>query len=225
MDSQPDRARETLALLLEVSQSFHALMGVDALLPLIPEKLGVLLDAEACSIILYDAERHELYFQVSSDDRLESGARLKEIRFPASEGISGWVVREGQSVLVPDVSREPRFYHAVDRELGTQSRSLICAPLRTRSGTLGVTQAINKRSGPFTEDDLGLLDAERGASRSLWRTRSSTRPCDARRKLSIGTTSSCDGRSATTFGESSGRARCSARRSIRRAAPRRPGRR
>ena len=27
MDSQPDRARETLALFLEVSQSFHALMG------------------------------------------------------------------------------------------------------------------------------------------------------------------------------------------------------
>ena len=141
MDSQPDRARETLALFLEVSQSFHALMGADALLPLITEKLGVLLDAEACSIILYDAERHELYFQVSSDDRLDSSARLKEIRFPASEGISGWVLREGQSVLVPDVSREPRFYHAVDRQLGTQSRSLICAPLRTRSGTLGVTQA------------------------------------------------------------------------------------
>ena len=104
-----------------------------------------------------------VYFQVSSDDRLESSARLKEIRFPASEGISGWVLREGQSVLVPDVSREPRFYHAVDRELGTKSRSLICAPLRTRSGTLGVTQAINKRSGPFTEDDLGLLNAIAGS--------------------------------------------------------------
>ena len=85
MDSLRDRARETLALLLEVSRSFHALIGVDALLQLITEKLRVLLDAEACSVILYDAERHELYFPVSSDDRLESTARLKEIRFPASE--------------------------------------------------------------------------------------------------------------------------------------------
>ena len=63
-------------------------MGAEALLPLITEKLRVLLDAEACSIILYDTERQELYFQGSSDDRLESSARLKEIRFPASEGIS-----------------------------------------------------------------------------------------------------------------------------------------
>ena len=163
MDLVGDRAGETLALLLEVSRSFHALTDVDALLPLIAEKLGVLLDAEACSVILYDAERHELYFQVSSDDRLESSARLKELRFPASEGISGWVLREGQSVLVPDVSREPRFYHAVDREVGTQSRSLICAPLRARSGILGVTQVINKRSGPFTEDDLALLNAVAGS--------------------------------------------------------------
>ena len=83
MDALPDRARETLALLLEVSRSFHAVMGVDALLPLITEKLRVLLDAEACSVILYDAERHELYFPASSDDRLESTARLKEIRYQA----------------------------------------------------------------------------------------------------------------------------------------------
>ena len=163
MDSLRDRARETLALLLEVSRSFHALIGVDALLQLITEKLRVLLDAEACSVILYDAERHELYFPESSDDRLESTARLKAVRFPASEGISGWVLREGQSVLVPDVSREPRFYHAVDRAMGTESRSLICAPLRTRSGILGVTEVINKRSAPFTEDDLDLLNAMAGS--------------------------------------------------------------
>jgi Nif-specific regulatory protein len=163
MEPLGDRAGETLALLLEVTRSFHALTAVEELFPLITEKLRGLLDAEACSVILYDAERHELYFTVSSDDRLDSTARLTEIRFPASEGISGWVLREGQSVLVPDVSREPRFYHAVDREMGTQSHSLICAPLRTRSGILGVTQVINKRKGPFTEDDLGLLKAMAGS--------------------------------------------------------------
>ena len=162
-DALPDRSRETLALFLEVSRSFHALVTVDALLPVITERMRELLDAEACSVILYDAERQELYFPVSSDDRLESCDRLREIRFPASEGVSGWALREGQSVLVPDVSREPRFYGAVDLAVGTQSRSLICAPLRTRSGIVGVTQVINKRSGPFTEDDLSLLNAVAGS--------------------------------------------------------------
>ena len=63
----------------------------------------------------------------------------------------------------PGREPEPRFYHAVDREVGTRSWSLICAPLRARSGILGVTQVINKRSGPFTEDDLDLLNAVAGS--------------------------------------------------------------
>ncbi len=161
--SQPEREHEALALFLEMSHSFHALVDVEALLPLILDKLTALMDAEASSVILYDAERGELYFPVASDDRLESPDRLKEVRFPATEGISGWVLREGQSVLVPDVPRDPRFYRSVDRQMGTQSRSLICAPLRTRSGIIGVTQVINKKHGPFTQEDLGLLDAIAGS--------------------------------------------------------------
>jgi Nif-specific regulatory protein len=162
VDPVPGRERETLALFLEMSRSFHALVEPGELLPVITEKLRALLDAEACSVILYDREREELYFPVSSDARLDSPERLKEIRFPATQGISGWVLREGRSVLVEDAARDPRFYQAVDRQVGTESRSLICAPLRTRSGIIGVTQVINKRAGPFTEDDLALLDAVAG---------------------------------------------------------------
>jgi Nif-specific regulatory protein len=159
----PGRDRAILELLLELSRAFHALLPVEDLLPRITGELKRLMDAEACSVILYDAERGELYFPVSSDDRLGSPDRLREVRFPAAQGISGWVLREGRSVLVPDVSKDPRFYQAVDREVGTESRSLICAPLRTRAGIIGVMQVINRRTGPFTQDDLGLLDAVAGS--------------------------------------------------------------
>jgi Nif-specific regulatory protein len=161
MDPFPS-AQAALALFLEVSRSFHALVEPDKLLPLITDRVRTLLDAEACSVILYDADRGELYIPVSSDTRGESADRLREVRFPATAGIAGWVLREGQSVLVPDVARDPRFYDAVDRHTGTASRSLLCAPLRTRSGTIGVTQVINKRAGVFTPDDLDLLDAMAG---------------------------------------------------------------
>ena len=112
MDPMSGRERETLALFLEVSRSFHELADVDALLPLITEKVKALIGAEACSVILYDAARDEFYFPVSSDERLDSPDRLKEIRVPATEGISGWVLRQGRSVLVPDVARDSRFSKA-----------------------------------------------------------------------------------------------------------------
>src|SRR5262245_32379828 len=162
MEVSPNRSQAVLALFLEVSRSFHALVAPEKLLPLITERVRTLLDAEACSVILYDADRGELYIPVSSDARMESSDRLRNVHFPASQGLAGWVFREGQSVLVADVARDPRFYDAVDRQTGTASRSLLCAPLRTRSGTIGVTQVINKRSGVFTQDDLDLLDAIAG---------------------------------------------------------------
>jgi Nif-specific regulatory protein len=162
MDAVPDRTRDTLALFLETSRSFHELVDLEALLPVMMEKLKSLLGAEASSIILYDPGHDEFYFPVSTDERLDASQRIREIRFPASQGISGVVLRDGRSMLVPDVSREPRFYQTVDRQVGTASRSLICAPLRTRSGIIGVTQVVNKKEGTFTPDDLALLEAVAG---------------------------------------------------------------
>jgi transcriptional regulator with GAF, ATPase, and Fis domain len=164
LDIEPaaDREREALALLLEVSRSFHALMEVEDLLRLIVGKLKVLMRAEASSVILYDPVRREFFFPACHDERLQAPDSLGEVRFPADQGISGWVLQHGTSVLVPDVSRDPRFYQAVDRELGTETRSLICAPLRTRSGIVGVAQVINKKEGSFSQEDLSFLDAIAG---------------------------------------------------------------
>jgi Nif-specific regulatory protein len=162
METSPSRPQAALALFLEVSRSFHALVEPNELLSLVTERVRTLLDAEACSVILYDADREELYIPVSSDARIDSPERLREVRFSATSGIAGWVLREDQSVLVADVAKDPRFYDAVDRQTGTASRSLLCAPLRTRSGIIGVTQVINKKSGVFTTDDLELLDAIAG---------------------------------------------------------------
>ncbi|HSF02468.1 MAG TPA: sigma 54-interacting transcriptional regulator, partial [Solirubrobacterales bacterium] len=146
----------------QVNHSLHALVPPEQLLRRTVERVKTLFNAEACSIILYDEAKGELFIPVASDDRAGATDRLREVRFPATQGISGWVLREGRSVLVPDVSQDPRFYHAVDRQVGTETRSVICAPLRTHAGIIGVTQAINKRDGTFSGEDLDLLDAIAG---------------------------------------------------------------
>jgi transcriptional regulator with GAF, ATPase, and Fis domain len=163
IEPRAERRDETLALLMEVSRSFHALLDVEEVLALVTRNLRALLGAEACSVILYDAVRREFYFPAADDDRLGDGERLREVRFPADRGIAGWVLAHDTSALVADAESDPRFYAAVDREVGTRTRSVICAPLRTRAGVIGVTQAINKRTGPFTDADLALLDALAGS--------------------------------------------------------------
>jgi serine phosphatase RsbU (regulator of sigma subunit) len=124
------------------------------------EKCRELLDAEGAAILLLDPERDELYFPWVADATSEIGGRLRSLRFPADRGIAGAVLRAGAPLRVDDVSSDPRFYADVDRQTGVTTRALLCAPLRTRQGTIGVIQVVNARPGAaFTDDQLAFLEA------------------------------------------------------------------
>ncbi len=148
-----------LSLLYQTAATLHTLHDdYKTLLKMTTEKAKELLGAEACSLILLDEERQELFFPVFSDERLTDQKTLAEIRFPAHEGLAGRSLREGRSFLVSDVSREPGFYAKVDEYTNLTTRSLLCVPLRTLRGNIGVLEVINKKEGEFTEEDLNFLE-------------------------------------------------------------------
>jgi len=60
-------------------------------------------------------------------------------------------------VLVPDVSKDRRFFSDFDRESGFATRSILCVPLQAKGQTIGAVEAMNKKIGPFDEEDLRLL--------------------------------------------------------------------
>ena len=153
---------EQLSLILDLSRSFNALIELDELLPVIIEKTQEVLDAESSAILLLDEDKHELFFPVTSDIRSERAVRLRDIRFPSDKGLAGWVLQHGTPTLVADVTQDTRFYSAVDTQTGAQTQGLLCAPLRTRHGIIGVIELRNKRAGRFTEEDLTVLEALSG---------------------------------------------------------------
>jgi HD-GYP domain-containing protein (c-di-GMP phosphodiesterase class II) len=118
------------------------------------EAATTLMDAEAGSLLLVDGERNELFFEVAVGDK---GERLKEIRIRLDEGIAGWVARTGEATIVPDVRQDPRFFGGVDAQSRFVTTNLIAAPLKVKGRVLGVLEAMNKRSGQFSRDDLTLL--------------------------------------------------------------------
>jgi len=159
----PATSTQQLELLYDVSRSLHALIELDDLLPVVVEKTKQLLGAEGCSVILLDETGRELYFPWVSPENSEVAERLRQLRMPADKGIAGTVVQTGESLLVPDVYRDPRFYSAVDQQTGGATRSIVCAPLRTQRGIIGVIECINKQSGTFTQADLTFLEALAGS--------------------------------------------------------------
>lgn len=157
-----DAAR--LRLLYDLGCAFAARMQLDELSAFVVQKCREVLDAEGAAILLFDVERDELYFPYVADVDAEAQARLRNLRFPAGRGIAGAVLRSGRPLRVDDVSSDPRFYGIVDQRTGVTTRALICAPLTTEEGPIGVLQVLNPRGGgSFTDDHLAFLEALAGS--------------------------------------------------------------
>jgi Nif-specific regulatory protein len=154
---------EQLELLYDVSRSLHALIELNDLLPVVVEKTKELLDVAGCSVILLDETGCELYFPFVSPENSTVAERLRQLRMPADKGIAGWVLQHGESLLVPDVQQDARFYPEVDQQTGGDTRSILCAPLRTQRGIIGVIECINKRASTFTQSELTFLEALAGS--------------------------------------------------------------
>jgi signal transduction histidine kinase len=60
---------------------------------------------------------------------------------------------------VSDVARDRRWFKGVDQVSGYQTRSLLCVPLRVKGQVIGALEVLNKRDGPFTDDDLRLVSS------------------------------------------------------------------
>jgi len=63
-------------------------------------------------------------------------------------------------VNIPHAYADLRFNPAFDKETGFFTRSILCVPITNNNGDIiGVTQVLNKRGGPFTEEDEQRLKA------------------------------------------------------------------
>jgi len=124
--------------------------GLPRLMMTVRDLFGV----EAGTLYRYDRAAGELIFELVLGPHHE---KLYQQRLSIDRGLAGWVVRNGEPLLIPDVRRDPRFEGQFDNKSGFQTRSVLCVPLIVRGEVRGVVQLINKLSGAFDERDLMLL--------------------------------------------------------------------
>jgi GAF domain-containing protein len=154
-------AAERLHLLYEINRRLTTFDDLDELMRYSTRRTCELFGADGCALLFLDRANREFYFPVASQSATQQASqeRLAEIRFPADQGIAGWVLAHDQAVLVPDVTTDPRFYTGVDRATHMTTRAILCAPLRSRSGNIGVIEVVNPAPNALTADDLEFLDA------------------------------------------------------------------
>ena len=158
--SATDRSLEQqlreLTVINELIKTLVSTLEFPEVLRIVLERIKVLTQAEALSLLLYDGERDELVFAATETLR-ENG--LVGMHVPPDQGISSWVARTGRSALVNDVANDPRFYAGIDRASHFATHSLLAVPLKRDDRVLGVIEVVNRYAGgTFDADDLRRLE-------------------------------------------------------------------
>jgi signal transduction histidine kinase/HD-GYP domain-containing protein (c-di-GMP phosphodiesterase class II) len=122
---------------------------------LIVDMIAELMGAKTASLMLLDKEAQELH--VAAAMGLDE-AVMKSIRVRMGEGVSGFVAKTGEPILVRDIEEDERFKPAGRAQYET--KSLLSVPVRVDGEVVGVINVTNKISlVPFTADDAGMLQS------------------------------------------------------------------
>jgi signal transduction histidine kinase len=143
-----------LARLVEVSVTLNSTLDIRRLLQFIIDTAADLVDSEAASIMLVDENTHDLRFAAATGSDPDE---LAPIPVPLEGSIAGTIVREDRGLIINQVTGDPRHFRQVGERVRFQTRSLIGVPMRIRDRVTGVLEAVNKRGGDFSENDLQTL--------------------------------------------------------------------
>ena len=141
--------------LLEVSSEISKEISLRALLTKIVSTAVMVVGVERVTLLVQHPKTRELW-------ALTSGRREGEPEGgpPSHPEIAAQVFRTGDLINIGDPSSDDRFDAELERLAGGRTRSILCLPVRGRGGdVLAVAEALNKKGGPFSDDDEKRLEA------------------------------------------------------------------
>jgi len=138
------RQARILLLLNEIARELTSILNLDELLGRIAELLRRLIDFQMFSILLLDASGEKLHHRFSL--RFNENVSVKQ-EIPLGRGLVGQAAQTRQAILVPDVSKDPRYIAG-----NPETRSELTVPLIYKDKVIGVLDLEHTRRGFFTDD-------------------------------------------------------------------------
>ncbi|GAB4523067.1 MAG: hypothetical protein Fur0018_05600 [Anaerolineales bacterium] len=153
----PLQLRQTirqLARLVEISVTLNSTLDIERLLQYIIETATDILDCEAASILLHDEASDRLFFAAATGSAPKELARIP---VPLDKSIAGQIFTRKAPQIINQMGANPQHYEQVGKQVNFTTQSLLGVPMFIRNQTIGVLEALNKRTGVFDEHDLRLL--------------------------------------------------------------------
>ena len=146
----------TIDRLREIYAWVSSVLDLDQLLELIIDTATRMMQAKASSLLLLDPKTKRLYFKVALGDR---GEEVRKYELNVGQGIAGYVVETGESLLIPDVTKDPRWDKQISESVGFETRSIACVPMKMDGEIIGVVEIIDKEDGSsIRKEDMKILE-------------------------------------------------------------------
>jgi len=140
---------DTLLLLNEVSRETSSILDVEELLRRAAEQTKRVIDYQILSIMLYDEDQKVFRHRLD----VKHGHRVQgKLRAAVSEGIVGAAATLREPVLVPDVTKDPRYLM-----VNPETRSELSIPMIHKGKVIGVLDLESPQLNYFTEDHVQTL--------------------------------------------------------------------
>ncbi len=151
--AESQRQARVMTALVASAAAINASLRLEDVLQRILNETIQALQVETVTLGLVE-RNWDLIFRAATGENTEG---IVGKRIPAGKGVIGWVVGEGEGVVIPSVQEDKRFAPGVDEFQGIEARAMAVAPIYDQGHVIGILQAINPHSGAFDPDALLVL--------------------------------------------------------------------
>lgn len=134
----------------EFGKQLLADTSLDNAMLLIADQAKDLVNADRCSIFMYDKEADMLWTKLADG--------IGRIAISTTSGIAGDTYTKAEAQVVNTPYSDTRFLAGIDKKSGYETKNMITVPIfDSQRVVIGLFQLLNKADGDFSDDDLKVL--------------------------------------------------------------------
>ncbi|WGS64793.1 HD-GYP domain-containing protein [Marinitoga aeolica] len=141
--------------ILEILELINSNFKLETVLKLTEDALRKLLNSDGASILLYNEDKHVLNFYVTSGG---ASGYIETIDVPIDSSIAGECFKRKETIIINNAQKNPLHFKKTDMKAKYKTKNIIATPLFFENDTIGVLEAVNKKSDVYTQEDIEVIE-------------------------------------------------------------------
>ncbi|MBI3240843.1 MAG: GAF domain-containing protein [Chloroflexi bacterium] len=151
-----EKERDRVETLLRITNELSANLDLDRVLTRALSLVNEVIGGTQGGLFLLDPQSDQLVYRAALGVNFQLPPGGQVAPFRRGEGLAGWVIKNRQAIIVPDLDEDERW---IKRPQTPDHRSAICVPLISSEDALGAMIFYSNERNAFSDDQLRLVAA------------------------------------------------------------------